>query len=657
MNQYLSSDLQEIERLRAQVIIQEEEIRQLRSSKRQLPPQTTQTSSDLNIPDLFTSTHGGDIPMSAVPVSQTFLPGHLTIPRAVVGVRFPSNRRYCGDGPQAVKRPRTMSQQVPLSHKMDRGASNLSTRSAGPYTDSRPPVPQLPTFQTPSPRAENPGFNNSYMVDGSAIPPEVLEGLGQHIPAEMPPHNFQQAVSLANMASLPTSTGPLVDPAVWLAKHTDLSADLGLFPLSSAHQTELDVSNINIAPSICGSLTSGPTYDNTAPMTRQNSQMIHAASHMSHGQDAYNSDVSRQNIEYGDASPFTNKQSFREDALLAVGSSMAPCPAWPYPVRTSSEGLLLPSDMERSLSSTSNASTKSTSSCLSARAKDALKQQNHRALNAPLKPKPSVEENKSKTGPVPDEKADGKAAISKAKYVRPRQPKVYCNLCAEHKDGFRGEHELRRHKDAKHQALVKKFICVDPVELGLPANVQAVNPLSKCKACKGKKKYGAYYNAAAHLRRTHFKKKPSRSKNKGAAGAGTGAGLSEEEKRGGKGGGDWPSMPELKNWMKEVYVCRDEQLSRDDNEDAEDEVEVEFENTQPFYHAEPEEAPAMLSDNAAAFSCSGDFMPGVHYNFAAPMPVNADMSYMEPMPLSSADFGFTHTNNPLNIELAFDAWD
>jgi hypothetical protein len=51
----------------------------------------------------------------------------------------------------------------------------------------------------------------------------------------------------------------------------------------------------------------------------------------------------------------------------------------------------------------------------------------------------------------------------------------------------------------------------------------------------------AYYNAAAHLRRAHFKPKNRRKDKDG-------------ESRGGKGGGDWPPMAELKYWMKEVKV-------------------------------------------------------------------------------------------------------
>jgi len=76
---------------------------------------------------------------------------------------------------------------------------------------------------------------------------------------------------------------------------------------------------------------------------------------------------------------------------------------------------------------------------------------------------------------------------------------------------------------------------------------EPVVPLSRCKACQQqRKKYGAYYNAGAHLRRAHFVPKPKgRGKTKPAT-------TTEVESRGGKGGGDWPPMEELKCWMKEV---------------------------------------------------------------------------------------------------------
>jgi hypothetical protein len=96
--------------------------------------------------------------------------------------------------------------------------------------------------------------------------------------------------------------------------------------------------------------------------------------------------------------------------------------------------------------------------------------------------------------------------------------------------------------------MVKKWVCNTPSATACDLAQSAVMPavlLSSCKACQQKKQYGAYYNAAAHLRRAHFKpKSKGRSKSSGK--------LEDAQKRGGKGGGNWPTMEELKPWMIEV---------------------------------------------------------------------------------------------------------
>ncbi|KAI0466094.1 hypothetical protein F4859DRAFT_337513 [Xylaria cf. heliscus] len=636
MNQHPNSEL-EIERLRAQLKSKEEDLEIARQQIYQLQSSTRQP------PSLHFDAHG-DTQLSVVPVGSS---GSTSIARSAGGKSH--NRHHVGSRtshpyqngdephPHAVKRPRTMSQQTPSSQKMDRAASNLSTRSAGPFTGSSPVSPP-PTFQATGLHAKHAEQGN-YINHNSLMASPTFASLMQQNPADKLQHGLSP---LVETGPFHTTTSVLVDPADWLATHDDHLHDLII------NQSDMDISNLNMSVSVCESMTSGPTWDNnTAPMTRQNSQfdnhsveggvrMMNVGSQTSQG--VFFPENSQQIIEYPDSSSFLGKQSSHDHALFAVGSNLASL-ARQYASTTPNEGLFASSEMERSLSTTSTASSKSISSSLSARAKDTLARQNHRAQNAPLKPKPSVDENKPE--PPSDEKNDGKAPIMKTKYIRPRQPKVFCDLCEEHKEGFRGEHELRRHKEAKHQALVKKFICVDPQELGLPVNVQVVNPLSKCKACKAQKKYGAYYNAAAHLRRTHFKEKPSRSKNKNP-----GANGGDDDKRGGKGGGDWPSMHELKNWMQEIYVQHDEQRPKEDD-DADDDID----NAQPFF-GEAEVNPN-VTGSSSTFNSTG--MTNVHYGFTSPLTINTintDMTYMTTMPLSSADFAF---NSPTNMPLNFNA--
>ncbi|RYP92482.1 hypothetical protein DL770_001428 [Monosporascus sp. CRB-9-2] len=168
----------------------------------------------------------------------------------------------------------------------------------------------------------------------------------------------------------------------------------------------------------------------------------------------------------------------------------------------------------------------------------------------------------------------GLASPSKLRttYQRPPLRRVFCGKCNEYPEGFRGEHELRRHTDAKHAALVKRWVCNEP-QSSTPNSPQPVIPLAKCKACVTQKRYGAYYNAAAHLRRAHF-----------------------NPHRGGKASGDWPPMTILKDWMREVRQSIDVNNDNDDSSGEEDNDARMIEEfalpPQPTYMEGPRLAPA-----------------------------------------------------------------
>ncbi|BCR87382.1 uncharacterized protein ACHE_31369A [Aspergillus chevalieri] len=177
------------------------------------------------------------------------------------------------------------------------------------------------------------------------------------------------------------------------------------------------------------------------------------------------------------------------------------------------------------------------------------------------------------------------AAIPKASIQRPPRPKTYCNMCNDQPDGFHGEHELRRHIERVHSVVRKVWVCVD------------ISPdktfLANCKACRNGKRYGANYNAAAHLRRTHFN--PCQ---RGRGGRGK-----DSEKRGGKGGGNHPPMEVLKHWMiqKEEIVYENAQNYLDAEGLGEDLVTSTAAPVAPGVTAATAAAPVPTLQNDTAF--------------------------------------------------------
>lgn len=196
-------------------------------------------------------------------------------------------------------------------------------------------------------------------------------------------------------------------------------------------------------------------------------------------------------------------------------------------------------DMLHSPSQESNASSSSSDSSQSRHVRRVQEQnvQSKRAL-APKTRSPKLVTAMPSANIVEIVAEDGtrqkKAPISRTTRQPKEITKVFCPICNDHKEGFHGEHELRRHIDRTHKGYRKVFVCKD------------ISPdgtfLANCKRCRNRKTYGANYNAAAHLRRVHFNPCETPKGGRGKV----------SQNRGGIGGGDRPPMDVLRYWMYET---------------------------------------------------------------------------------------------------------
>jgi hypothetical protein len=122
--------------------------------------------------------------------------------------------------------------------------------------------------------------------------------------------------------------------------------------------------------------------------------------------------------------------------------------------------------------------------------------------------------------------------------------RLKCPSCTDYPDGFRSEHELRRHTNRVHRKTRKVWVTID--------TSPDKSFLANCKACQTGKRYNECYNAASHLRRMHFHPHKRGERKMTAA----------EARRGGKPGDLDPPMDVLKaSWLREV-----DEILGDDNE-------------------------------------------------------------------------------------------
>ncbi|KAK1243340.1 hypothetical protein MKX07_003968 [Trichoderma sp. CBMAI-0711] len=103
------------------------------------------------------------------------------------------------------------------------------------------------------------------------------------------------------------------------------------------------------------------------------------------------------------------------------------------------------------------------------------------------------------------------ARTAKRATQKPRGPKVKCPECSDDHDGFRGRHELERHRRAKHNQQVDRYHCVGPLDgTAIAGGLTIHQPFDGCGYCRGRKQYNSEQNAIDHLRRRHFSAKKER---------------------------------------------------------------------------------------------------------------------------------------------------
>ncbi|OBT67903.1 hypothetical protein VE03_02433 [Pseudogymnoascus sp. 23342-1-I1] len=251
--------------------------------------------------------------------------------------------------------------------------------------------------------------------------------------------------------------------------------------------------------------------------------------------------------------------SSEEQSLLLTGAGGAGYDQQvpPYPLLSAPQKMppALPRRVERMQRTESTNNNVSSSSAY--RSRPELLRHNQLATNHKLAPRGNSDDDESqaistllymKSKAAEEDRLV--APISKTPYQRPKHERLFCDLCDDI-ISFHSAHELSRHKGRHHTTIVTKWVCIEPLD-GIKDEFRPINPLAKCKACNQQnKKYGDYYNAAAHLRRAHFVPKPRRRNESGKVD-------DKSEKRGVMRGGDWPPMKELKRWMTNVYVRYDE---------------------------------------------------------------------------------------------------
>lgn len=379
-------------------------------------------------------------------------------------------------------------------------------------------------------------------LDVGQNPSDYLTSLSEEYPAAGLMETYYTSLDDNDGFVYPSGSGASTSPS--LASADSLQADTsllsrnnssfgyvfmdeaGALPISRTPSCESSAYNSTYPGHATGALVMTPPYDTDGPLMDRNSMGSHAAK-------------------------------------LHSGASLSLTPE--------------STDMFRSISSSS---VRSTASYQERRAREALGRQIHNGSRITIAPRDGLDGVESAPTRASLPRSKSSASSKRHSTLATQHPqhrrkvaKVFCESCNEYPDGFRGEHELRRHTNSKHAEMITKWVCRDPSSVSIESNLKAIQPLDKCKACISMKRYGAYYNAAAHLRRSHFKKRTARGKKR----------ADSKQQGSAKDLPAWPPMEDLKHWMTKIRVRKDDgkQVSKSDegskdaafeHEDSEDEV-------------------------------------------------------------------------------------